>query len=253
MRVDIFIVSVAKHFSHLKYALRSINKFASGFNSVVLAVPRGDVEALYQQTEFDRFRQPNWFLCPFDEWPGKGMLHHMFLEMEAPNFCPFAEAILHFDSDWVFKEPVTPEDFLKDGKPVCMYASFDWLVNKQQANLIMWKEAVERAIGIPAPFEMMRWPQLIHIPPVYQTAENLIVAHNKMPMADYIKAQRNEFPQTFAEYPTLGMVAWEFYRDRYHWINQETEPFPKTLIHQNWSHISPTEENIRLYKALGLE
>jgi len=252
MNVDIFIVSVGKHFSHLKYALRSINKYAVGFHSLNLAIPDRDIEQLYIQTEFARFKQSNWFLHPFKEWENKGMLHHMLLEMEAPRYCPNSDAILHFDSDWVFVEPVTPTNFIIQGKPICVYASFDWLCSTQQANLRMWQEAVQKAIGIPAPYEMMRCPQLIHIPPVYQTAEALICAHNKKPMADYIQEQRNEFPQTFAEYPTLGMVAWEFYRDRYHWFNQEHDPFPKQVIHQNWSHCDPTPENKSLYEKIGI-
>lgn len=243
---------MGKHFTHLKYALRSIAKFASGFHAVHLMIPDTDIEALYRDTEFQKINHPNWFLETFKEWPDKGMLHHMFLEMEAPKHCYGADAILHFDSDWVFKEPVTPGSFLKDGKPVCVYASFDWLCSTQQANLIAWKEAVEKATGLPAPYEMMRWPQLIHAAPVYEIAENLIVAHNQKPMADYIREQKNEFMQTFAEYPTLGMVAWNFYHDSYHWINQQTEGFPPCRIHQSWSHGELTEANVVLYKELGI-
>jgi len=249
MKTDIFIVSVGKHFKYLKYALRSIKKYATGFQRVVLMIPTCDVTALHQ---FMGESPENMEVFTFNEWVGKGMLYHMFLEMEAPNYCDGADAIVHFDSDWAFQEPVTPDDYIRDGKPICVYASFDWLCSTQQANLRQWQIAVEAAIGKPAQYEMMRLPQLIHIPETYRKAKEEIERHTHTPMDRYIFAQRDEYPQTFAEYPTLGMIAWRHFYDKYHWINQETEPFPKIKVYQAWSHCDPTPENIAEYKRIGI-
>lgn len=234
MNVTIFIVSCSKHFLYLKYALRSIEKYATGFRNTVLMVPRPELDDLYSKTDVTHMRKAI-DVVPFEEWPEKGMLHHEFLEMTAPQYCPLSDAILHFDSDMIFTQPVTPDDYVEDGKPVMVHATFKWLIT-QQANLDCWRIAVEEALGVKCEREMMRRPGLIHIPAVYEKAQQMIEERHREPLADYIRKQRNEFPQTFAEYPTLGWVAWLHFKDRYKWVEQGVDPFPAKKILQFWGH-----------------
>lgn len=248
--VAILVVSCAKHFHYLKYCLRSIDKFADGFRKTVLMVPRTELDELYAKTDVRSHRKA-LDVVPFDEWPGKGMLHHMQIEMTAPQFCPLSDAILHFDSDMVFTEPVTPDDYMEGDKPVMVHATFKWLI-QQQANLEMWRVAVEQALGVKCDREMMRRPGLIHIPCTYEKAREMIEAKHGKTMAEYIQEQRNDWPQTFAEYPTLGWVAWLHFHDRYKWVEQGVDPFPPIKIRQMWSHRQLTDEDIAEMKRLGL-
>lgn len=250
MKTSIIVVSCAKDFRYLRYCLRSIDKFAEGFLNTVLLIPENHLNQLYVETDAQHFKRALQ-LITFKEWPNKGMNHHQLLEMMAPKFCPLAEAILHFDSDMVFTEPVTPQDFIEDGKPVLVHAAFDWLI-KQQDNLAYWKRAVEKALGILCEREMMRRPGIMHIPETYIKAKQLIEAHTKTDLSTYVNSCENSFPQGFAEYPTLGWVAWLHCKDKYKWIDQETEPMPKSKIRQMWSHREPTEEDKEQFKQLGL-
>lgn len=122
MNIDIFIVSCAKHLDYLKYSLRSLTKFASGFHRTVLMFPSNQLDALANAMQ--GLELMGVTVIPFQEWPDKGMLHHEFLEMTASKYCE-ADAILHWDSDYVATAPITPDTFVKHGKPVMIYASYE--------------------------------------------------------------------------------------------------------------------------------
>ena len=256
MNTEILIISCAKHFNHLIYALRSISKFARGFSAVRLVIPRCDIDvfgsSVWAGVQWADGAPPI-IVDGFDEWPNQGMLHHMHIIMHSDQYCSDADIIMHFDSDWVFTESVTPDDFLVDGKPLIMYGTFDWLVNHVQGNLKMWKDATENAIGRPVTIETMRWPRLLFWRDLYPEARAEIESHTGKNMVEFMRAQRNEFPQSFCEYVTLGNVAWRLFRDKYAWRDQQTQGFPEPWkVHQAWSHADPSPENMDLYRKLGI-
>jgi hypothetical protein len=133
-----------------------------------------------------------------------------------------------------------------------MYASFDWLCTKVQGNLRMWQEATENAIGGPVTMETMRRHPAVHYRELYSKARAEIESHTGKNMVEFMRAQRNEFPQSFCEYVTLGNVAWRTMRNQYHWQDQQTEGFPKSKLNQAWSHADPSPENMELYQKLGI-
>jgi hypothetical protein len=240
MNTEIFIVSCSKHFPWLDYALQSIGKFAHGFSGVTILVPCGQDEELSNITGKITRTIPFTHRCG-QEWPDKGMLWHMAQIMRAEEWCPEADFILHTDSDCIFTEPFGPEDYFVNGKPVLMHASFKWLINSQQANLEMWQHAVAAAVGWKPSDEFMRRHPAVHPRKLYAKARECIESHTKMPCDDYIQSCQNAFPQTFAEFPTLGAVAWRFFRNDYHWIDQQRQPFPIGKLAQFWSHAPPDQ------------
>lgn len=255
MNTEIFIVSVAKHFNHLQYALRSIQKFAHGFSCCRVLIPRCDFGKFDEQvlTFVPDFKNGFPIIVDgFDEWPNQGFLSHMYAIMCAEQWCPDANFILHFDSDCTFTEPVTPEDYFVNGKPVLMYADFGWLCSTVQGNLIMWQEATFNAIGGPVEIETMRRHPAVHYRELYPLARAAIEKHTGKGMVEFMREQRNEYPQSFVEFVTLGNVAHRTMRDKYHWINQQTEGFPPSKLHQAWTHAPPTEADMELYRKLGI-
>ena len=51
-----------------------------------------------------------------------------------------------------------------------------------------------------------------------------------------MKSCRNEFPQTFCEFNTLGGVAHRYFQERYHWSNLMTQGYPFAgKVVQCWS------------------
>ena len=65
---------------------------------------------------------------------------------------------------------------------------------------------------------MVRHPN-VYLREVYGLTRDTILQHVQMDWAEYILGCRNTYPQTFAEFPTLGAVAIKFTEDRYHWIS----------------------------------
>lgn len=248
MNVSLFIVTYRKDFGYLKYCLRSIAKFATGFDPVLL-IPNRDFDVAVSLV---RDNCPSCRVISGDEWPGKGFLWHEAQIVRSDEWCPGADLIAHMDADCIFTEPCTPDAYIKDGKPIMVYATYTWLYT-QQANLINWKVAAQNALGFEVEHEFMRRHPSVHIRDVYAKTRELIAEHNKIPVDDYIKDQKNSFPQSFAEFPTIGAVAWKHFNERYHWINQETDPWPANPMRQSWSHREPTADDLEAFRKLGLE
>lgn len=251
MNVEIMIVSFRNDFKYLKYALRSVAKFCNGFFGCTLVVPQADLSALNPLKHEWKGLFP-LRIKDFTEWYGKGFLHHEFIVISADEYCPNAEVVFHLDSDEVFLEHVTPETFFREGKPIMAYARYDWLIANHNPLIKCWKEDAENALGWTVEYEYMRHPQLIYWRELYPKTRQCIHEHTNRKVDSYIKDQREEFPQGFAEHPTLGAVAWRFFRDKYFWINQETEEMPKRVVYQAWSRRDPTEEDMSKYCSLGL-
>lgn len=242
MTTDILIVSCQKHFPWLRYSLRSIVRFAKGFRQVKILVPMEDLSAMSPLlTEFSNDFGIAIRVQAFEDWPGKGFLRHEHVIMCADEYTD-ADFIFHMDSDVLFVEPTTPDDYLVNGKPVLLYASYHWLVTTQQANLGMWKDGVEKAIGGNSVNEFMRRPQAIHPRKTYQRARECIASHTGKSVEDYIRSCEEAFPQGFCEFNTLGEVAWRHFHEDYCWKNQELGEFPKPhKVVQFWSHASPDQ------------
>lgn len=156
--------------------------------------------------------------------------------IHADRWCD-GDFICHVDSDCFFYESVTPETYFREGKPILMYSSFDYVCKRDKTDAYRnWKVAVERAIGGTCDRECMRRHPAVHYRKTYEKTQNEIERHTGKKSSAHISEQRSTFPQTFAEFPTLGEVAWRHFRDEYHWINQETEMHPPDPLAQCWSH-----------------
>ena len=194
-------------------AMRSVRKYATGFDENIVAVPVEDA-ALFRE-----MAKPLGFtVIPFEDWPGKGFLKHMAVICQADAYCYKADAILHLDSDCLFTEPVDASDYFINGKPVLYREKFENF--RHHANRYGWKATVRSAIGIDPEYEYMVRHPAVHVRSVYAVTRTLIEANTGMPWERHIALCRNEYPQTFAEFPTLGVVAQHYFEKSYHFIEQ---------------------------------
>jgi hypothetical protein len=252
--IEIFIVTFKKDFSWFVYNLKSIRKFCCGFSGTTVLVPLEDAP------EFEPIcREFGARLFTFHQHPTKGMLHHEVMICRADEFCE-ADLILHTDADCHFIEPTTPEDFLIDGKPVLVRQAFANVKPYDQGRY-RWKEVVENALGFEVEYETMCRHPAVHYRWLYPEVRTAVERHTRMAFDDYVLAQRNEHPQTFAEFPTLGAYAVKFHHDKYCWADYIAKspdeavilPFrPVDKVYQEWSHggISP-EVKEKLDRLLG--
>lgn len=239
MNTAIFICTYSRDLGYFNQCVRSIKKFATGFSYMAVRVPSPDGHEANRIMESHGLPF-NWDVVTEVDQMGKGMVEHMAAVCRADEYCGIADYILHLDSDCIFTEPVTPDDYFVDDKPVLMYATYEWL-KSQGHDLSQWQTAVEAAVGGTSDNEFMRRHPAVHCRDCYYETRYAIHTHTGKPYREYILGTKNDFPWTFTEFPTLGEVAWRKLRDRYHWINQETEAFPPHKLLQFWSH-SPVDQ-----------
>jgi hypothetical protein len=212
MRCEIFVVSFSRDVEFLRYALKSIRRFATGFAGITVVVPDQDDDLFAWVYDYGAK------LRTFNECPGKGMLHHEYQVMIADRWCPFADAILHMDSDCMFWEPVTPADYFVDGRPILYRERYATLTNKLRLN---WKKAVFDATEIDCDWDCMTRLPIVHLPETYKKAREIICDHTQQTVESYILSCRNEFPQSYAEFNTLGSVAIAHFPERYHFVDYD--------------------------------
>lgn len=237
MKVSILIATFDRDFGWLRWCLRSIGKFATGFHEVVVAIPEATPAAAAIALTKDCPGLPVFRFHTFDDWSGKGFVRHMDQIIHADQICPDADFILHLDSDCIFTQPVTPRDYFLNGKPVLLGAPYEWIVKTTgNHHYLAWKKAVEAAIGGMTTVERMRRHPAVHYRMTYQKTRDCILAHTGKLSSEYIRTTRNEFPQTFCEFATLGEVAARYFGNAYALLDQSRGEQPPDKLMQFWSH-----------------
>jgi hypothetical protein len=194
--------------------VRSIRRFAAGFGGVTIAVPTADAP---------RFAGLGDRLVTFDERRWRAFLHHQIMVVRADEACPDADFILHMDSDCVFVEPVTPADYVRDGKAVMMRERFDLIREKYRgahragAARAKWQRVAERALGLPVEYETMVRHPAVHPRQIYPEVRAQIERTHGVAFDDYVFGCW--LPNRFAEFPTLGGYALHSHPEWYEWID----------------------------------
>lgn len=96
--IDIFYKSYAKDFEWLYYSLKSIKKYLTGYNKIVIVIPEQDKDLLQHALIDDLDCEVNLV----DEY-GNGYIYQQFIKMTAHKYCA-SKFILYSDSDLVFNK-----------------------------------------------------------------------------------------------------------------------------------------------------
>jgi hypothetical protein len=266
MKTEILVVTFQRDFSYLEYCIRSYLKFAKGFDRFKILVPNEDfnaASALVSKTA--RGRSDIAVLNGGEQWADKGMLWHMRQIMHADNWCPTAEFIAHFDSDCVFTGPVTPENYIHDGKPILRFERFT-KIGGRHMDILRWQAVTQKCLPFLVTSETMRCHPGVYHRGLYDEARRQVEKKVGQPIDEFIAAQQNAFPQGFCEFNTLGNVALFRFPDRYEAVEQTGDRLtPDNHVQQCWSH-GPIDKPqrvwvqgeqkeivpIEFFKALGL-
>lgn len=134
---------------------------------------------------------------------GRGFLTQMIVKCEPDLYSPGYDSYIHWDSDCM----LVGEYHVSGFKDVCYYGSYASLV-KQAPHLNLWRIATARCLGFTPEHEFMRCFPISFPSQVYKSTRKRIELITKQPFSSYVYGCRNEFPQTFAEFNTLGAWAW---------------------------------------------
>ena len=237
MKVGILCVSFRRDAAFCECLVQSYLKFCSGFAGLVIVVPTPDLDL------FSKFATRDVTVRTFDEEPGKGMLHHEVIVCSADQFVPSDwDIVMHMDSDAIFTTKCTPDYYMAYGKPIIWgnrYSEFQ----HHNRDRYCWKGCVQAALGIDPEWETMARIPMMYWKWMYGKFRAAVEAHTKKPFKEYVLSRRNEFPQGFAEFPSLGAFALEYHKNDYVFgdgaLHQSKHPpalrRPENIV-QFWSH-----------------
>jgi uncharacterized protein DUF6492 len=219
--MELLVVTFQRDFPYLTWLFRSMVKFCSGFSAVRVLVPTPDFAQAETMTQ--RFLRDKGFreavVQSYDEWPGLGFLHHMAQIMRADEWCPAADFIGHIDADCCFTSPVTPDTYIRNGKPIMRYEYFSKL-GRRHPGAAAWQAPTQACLPFLVSKETMRCHPGVFHRGLYAEARRQIELKVKEPWEEYLKKQKNDYPQTFVEFVTLGNVALHCFPEKYEAVEQ---------------------------------
>lgn len=247
MNMEIFIVSHAKDFEYLLCCLGSIQKFCSGFSGVTVLVPYPDLSKLIPHIHQWK-GETKISLLGFDQVPEpRSHLHHCIQKCHADQHCPGADLVLFMDSDCVWREPVTPEDYLIDKKPVLIVKSWAAL-SREKSGSVCWLPGTTEVLGFVPTHETMQRHPTVHWVSMFPRFRNHVSFYHQQPFDEYALSCKPDFPVGFNDFNNLNSFAQKFMEDSYHIIDVSDHPElrPRDKLIQYWSHgpIDKPQENV---------
>lgn len=211
MRTQIFIRSHAGDFGWLSYALRSIAKFARGFAGVTVTIPDHHVSEFLK---LERHIPVQVHSSP--EGP-KGMLEGQLKVCKCDLIVPPETThVLFTDSDCMFINPTCPEDYTIGGKPIMIGAPFAKMA--PGTGQLNWQVAARACLGFQPEYEFMTRHPCLYPVWLFPVLRKHIYTYTRCDFDTYVLSCRNEFPQTFAEFTTIGAFAHRFFPEHFHFL-----------------------------------
>jgi len=175
----------------------------------------------------------------FEEPAGKGFNTHQKIECRADLEAPGFSHYIHVDSDCLLRKPLDVSIFFENGRGIWYYDYYAEIMS-QNANLKCWQHAVKLATGLNPRKEYMRCFPIVIPHDTYAATRGMVERHTKQDFGEYVINCENAYPQTFAEYNTLGFcanvknhpIAWKRFV-------RETPAWGKGTFAQFWTHGGP--------------
>lgn len=224
LKTSIFIKSCEQDLPWLRYCVQSIEKYCSGFHSVLLVLDEGMQTPDYIPNDWE-----------IDFWPVypncRGYIQQQIVKMNAHLMCKDGtEAILFVDSDCVFHTPCTPANWFQHGKPVLLKTKYGPAVG--DANC--WKAITERVMHTGLHFEYMRRLPILFL-------ESTVAGLYRFMPTDIGGLIRGAITE-FSEFNAMGAFADIYEKHKYFWVNTETDSLPTPVAKQFWSWGGVTPE-----------
>lgn len=238
LRVGINYVTFKRDIEWLEYSLQSCRKYAKGFCGITIVVPAVDFDAFMPLEA--KYSTPD---CPvivrqFLEFPGKGFVHHLAMKCYADVSSSGWTHTLHMDPDCLFTSPITPLDYFVEGKPVLLIEPYEAIHRAGHAGRLNWKSVTETALRFECTHETMCRHPAVHHHWIYKELRRHMEAAHGTPFLDFVLRQKNEFPQGFGEFNTIGAYAFKEFPHSYHWIDREFDGEkndPPSKVWQGWA------------------
>ena len=219
MKVSIFIRTYHKDIKWLNWCLRSIHKNLTGWDEIVICIPKG------QQSLLSHLTAERVVTCPIyrDDYLGQ-----QASKIQAHNWCK-GDYIFYVDSDVVFFEGANIMDYFSDNKPVILYDKYE-----NVGDAICWKPIVEKLYNETVLHEFMRRPGQLFKATTLQNFNQKFHDIEK-----YIMTQPHNH---FSEFNVLGYFAWKYEQNDYTFIDLSKTEAPIMKCKQYWSWSGMTKQ-----------
>lgn len=215
MKVDIVIKTYPPDYPWLAYALKSIQKFATGFRDVIVMHPRAHTLPLTKEK-----------LVPVDY--EENYLTQQVAKLYCDNHTD-ADFILHFDSDCVLQKPVTPETFMRDGRALWYWRPWEHCCEDEKK---AWMHVMVKCLRAFPPGEFMRKSTMMIPRFAYAAFREFMQKTHGWPLDAYIA---NQPAHEFSEYNCIGAYLHQYHHDRISWHNEIEDGVPEPNERQFWS------------------
>lgn len=234
MKTGLLWNTFRRDFEWFRYSAASFLKFARGWDYATCVVPAQDRE-LFEPV----CKKADIHLLSGEEWPDAGFNWHQMIQCKADHMMPYSDAIWHFDGDCAFIAPCEPRDFMStSGKLIQNFFTFRERLAISEWGPGMWKSRVDAALGGDVELSVMTGHPHCHYREVYEATRNAVTRQHATGFDEYVRSCKNEFPQGFCEFETLGAIAQRVFHNDYHW-NHLTSPNQRPnghLVAEGWSH-----------------
>lgn len=215
---QIFIASCCKDYEWVCLCLRSLRKFALGFEPPIVCVPEGDVA---------------WMRAGLIEAHSQVIIRTRHARKSSSTRAPFMDAQLammsadlYSDADYIWilgsdsfvTAPLHVEDFMCNNLPIFFYASYETL-KACHPDCFVWKRGTERALGVTCQNEFMRrLPVVFHRSTFLGLRSAVAGAHaGFVPTFSEYVYRMDEIYSDTSETNWLGEWAWNEERSKYVW------------------------------------
>ena len=226
--IDIFYKSYRKDFKWLYYSIKSIRKFVTNYNQIIIVIPKEDKDIL----DYSILEGLKYKVFTVDEY-GNGYLYQQWIKMSAYKYCD-SEYILFCDSDCIFDKKIDLSDYVNK-KPEILYTDYS-----KVGDAICWKEPTEKFIGKSIEYEFMRRNFLIYL------KNTLVDIHKTYPNLESIIVDS----EAFSEFNAIG--AWIYFNesDKYQLINTDFAENLSSFGKQFWSWSDLNDDDLEQIKTI---
>jgi hypothetical protein len=219
MKIDILIRSYKEDLKWLKYSLKSIHKFFSGYQTIHLVVPEQDFHLIEDVSGVEKHKVSE---------PCGGYLSQQYTKLCADEFCT-ADFVLHVDSDVIFTKPATHLDLFTEGKPILVQG-----LNIQTP----WRAIAAQSLGWEDEYEYMRTMPLMYPRSVYPEFRAWMEEKHNMPLYEHIcKHPQAAGDQGWSEFQALGQWCKKYHKDKFAWTDPDA--FQSPCVHfWSWGGIT---------------
>lgn len=243
--------AVVSDFDWLKWCLRCIRRHCTGFAGITVCFPNRDADR-FAEISKEHAKAKSGIplrIQMYTEREGKGHIGHMAQMAGADQLVPRATThVLHVDSDVMFKEPITPDEYFHGNKPVYVVRSWKSLASpdgKVVSDCIQWKEPTDWQLGFDTEvYGMCRHPSgfPIEFYPTYR--EHIEKIHGKPFWAYMMEGETKDgWKPNRMDFTAMAGFAWAKMNDRFDWIDisEGNHLAPRDKQKCYWSHGGVTD------------